>query len=79
MYGLTQAGIIAQDLLTKCLHKAEYGQSKITPGYWHHKWRPISFTLVVDNFGVKYINKEGVKYLASVLKQDYEIIEWEGM
>ena len=34
MYGLPQAGIIAQDLLTKRLNKAGYRQSKITPGYW---------------------------------------------
>jgi len=67
MYGLHQAGIIAQDLLTKRLHQAGYHQSKVTPGYWHHKWRPISFTLVVDNFGVKYINKTDVDHLISVL------------
>jgi hypothetical protein len=48
MYGLPQAGIIAQDLLTKQLNKAGYYQSKITPGYWRHNWQPISFTLVVD-------------------------------
>ncbi len=60
MYGLPQAGIIAQNLLTKRLHKAGYQQSKITPGYWCHDWRPISLTLIADNFGVKYINKEDV-------------------
>ena len=49
MYGLPQAGIIAQVLLTKCLQKARYRQSKITPGYWQHDWRSISFTLIVDD------------------------------
>jgi hypothetical protein len=73
MYGLPQASIIAQNLLTKRFHKAGYQQSKITPGYWCHDWRPISFTLVVDDFGVKYINKEDVEHLTSTLKQDYEI------
>ncbi len=33
MYCLPQAGIIAQELLTKRLNKAGYRQSKITPGY----------------------------------------------
>jgi hypothetical protein len=33
MDGLPHAGIIAQDLLTKQLHKAGYCQSKVTPGY----------------------------------------------
>ncbi len=79
MYNLPQASIIVQDLLTKRLHKAGYRQRKITSGYWHHDWRPISFTLVVDNFRVKYINKKDVKHLASILKQDYEInVDWEG-
>jgi hypothetical protein len=79
MYGLPQAGIIAQDLLTKSLHKAEYWHSNITPGYWCHDWRPISFTFVVDNFGVKYINKGDVEHLTNMLKQDYKInVDWEG-
>jgi hypothetical protein len=54
MYGLPQAGIIAQELLEERLQKAGYTQSKLTPGYWKHEWRPISFTLVVDDFGVKW-------------------------
>ena len=53
MYGLPQASIIAQKLLEQCLLKAQYTQSKIMPGYWKNEWRPISFTLVVDDFGVK--------------------------
>ncbi len=54
-------------------------KSKVTPGYWQHSWRPISFSLIVDNFGVKYINKEDVEHLISVLKQEYKIdTDWEG-
>jgi hypothetical protein len=53
MYGLPQAGTIAQELLETHLLKAGYTQSKITPGYWKHTWRPISLKLVVDNFGIK--------------------------
>jgi hypothetical protein len=54
MYSLPQAGIIVQDLLTKYVHKADYRQNTITPGYWWHDWHPISFTLVVGNFCVKH-------------------------
>ena len=79
MYGLPQAGIIAQELLQERLLKAGYRQSKVTPGYWKHDWRPISFTLVVDDFGVKYINETVVNHLIQALKQDYEIEEnWNG-
>jgi hypothetical protein len=79
MYSLPQAGIIGQDLLTKRLNKAGYGQSKIMPGYWQHNWRPISFTLVVNNFGMKYVDKNNVEHLMSILKQDYTMdTNWEG-
>ena len=79
MYGLPQAGIIAQEVLEKGLLKAGYRQSKVTPGYWKHDWRPISFTLVVDDFGVKFVNETDINHLIQTLKQDYEIEEdWEG-
>ena len=29
-------------------------QSKLVPGLWSHKTRPITFTLIIDDFGVKY-------------------------
>ena len=38
MYGLPQAGIIAQKLLEEQLLKAGYHQRKVTPGYWKHDW-----------------------------------------
>jgi hypothetical protein len=79
MYGLPQAGIIAQELLQERLLKAGYHQSKVTPGYWKQDWRPINFTLVVDDFRVKYINETDVNHLIQALKQDYEIEEdWDG-
>ena len=37
MYGLPQAGIIAQELLEERLKAAGYSQSKITHGYWKHE------------------------------------------
>ena len=52
MYGLTQAGLLAQELLEQRLQKQGYTQSKVTLGFWTHTWRPISFTLVVDDSGV---------------------------
>jgi hypothetical protein len=69
MYRLPHSGIIAQELLEKRLLKAGYIQSKIMPGYWKHTWQPISFMLVIDNFGIKYSSKEHVHHLTQVLKQ----------
>ena len=68
MYGLPQAGILAQQLLEQRLNEHGYSQSKAVPGLWTHKTRPISFTLVVDDFGVKYVGKEHVMHLINILK-----------
>jgi hypothetical protein len=53
MYGLPQAGIIAQELLKERLAEYGYHQSKIIPGPWTHETRPTTFTLVVDDFAIK--------------------------
>jgi len=60
MYGLPQAGIIAQQLLKELLKKHGYRQSQTTPGLWKHDTRPISFSLIVDDFGVKHVGEENV-------------------
>ena len=79
MYGLPHAGRIAQDLLEKRLNLKGYRQSKICPGFWKHDWRPICFSLVVDDFGVKYVGKEHADHLMQTLEEDYTIShEWEG-
>ena len=79
MYGLPQAGLLAQELLEQRLQKQGYTQSKVTPGFWTHAWQPISFTLVVEYLGVKYVGKEHVNHLMRVLKEKYEISEdWGG-
>ena len=46
---------------------------------WTHDWRPICFSLVVDNFGVKYVGEEYAAHLVSALKEKYEIeVDTEG-
>ena len=81
MYGLPQAGILANELLEKRLNKHGYFQSPQIPGLWAHVSRPISFTLVVDDFGVKYVGEEHVHHLMGVLtnNKQYEITtDWKG-
>ena len=39
IYGLPQAGLVAQELLEQRLAKYMYFQSKITPDFWAHKTR----------------------------------------
>ncbi len=54
-------------------------ESKIIPGLWTHNTRPILFSLVADDFAVKYTRKEDAEHLLNVLKKDYIATEdWEG-
>jgi hypothetical protein len=79
MYGLPQSGLLANKLLQKCLNKHGYRQSKLVPGFWKHDTRPIQFTLVVDNFGVKYVGKEHAQHLKNTLEQHYKLTcDWTG-
>jgi hypothetical protein len=48
MYGLKQAGILANQLLQQRLAPYRYYPDHHKPGLWLHKTRPITFTLVVD-------------------------------
>ncbi len=74
MYGLPQAGILANQQLERILGAHVYVQSKQTPGFWKHKTRPISFVLVVDDFAVKYVGKENADHLLAILQKNYEAI-----
>ncbi len=79
MYGLPQAGILAQELLEQCLNTHGYRQSPITPGLWQQDYWPISFTLCVDDFGIKYVGREHAEHLASILSKHYKCsYNWDG-
>ena len=78
MYGISAAGILGQRLLEKRLNKEWYKQSKVTPGFWTHEWRPVRFYLCVDDFGIKYVGKENSDHLIAVLSKSYNISSnWE--
>jgi len=78
VWGLPQAGILANKLLRKCLAPKGYYECKQTPSLWQHVTRPISFTLVVDDFGMKYTNKANVNHLIECLKENYDLTQdWD--
>ena len=54
MYGLPQAGRLANELLQKRLALHGYAPVVHTPGLWTHQSKAVSFVLVVDDFAVKY-------------------------
>jgi hypothetical protein len=57
-YGLPQAGILANDLLRSHLKAKGFYEEASPPGLWCHKWRPIQFCLIIDDFGVDYVGLE---------------------
>ena len=57
MYALPQAVLLANNQLKEYLETDGYFPCKNTVGLWKHKWLPISFTLVVDDFLLKYTGK----------------------
>jgi hypothetical protein len=73
MYGLKQAGLLANQLLQTRLAPFGYYPARHTPGLWLHKTRPISFTLVVDDFAVKYVGKQHAEHLRDALVRTYEL------
>jgi hypothetical protein len=79
MYGLPQAGILTNKLLQRNLANDGYRPTQHTHGLWTHDTRPISFSLVVDDFGVKYVGCEHAEHLMACIKKNYNISsDWKG-
>ena len=57
-----------------------------TPGLWRHVTKPVLFSLVVDDFGVKYVGEEHVNHLIKALQTDHKVpgdayeveVDWGG-
>jgi len=75
IYGLPQAGTLANKLLKERLPPKGYFDVPHTPGLRKHISRPIESTLVVDDFGVKYAGMKHADHLINALKRDYNISE----
>ena len=73
MYGFPQARLLAYEVPKTHLKQQGYIQSKMAHGLWKHKTHPIQFTLVVDDFGVKYRGKEHADHLKCVLEEHYKV------
>jgi hypothetical protein len=70
MYRLPQAGILANELLQRNLAKDGYRPTQHTHGLWKHGTRLVSFSLVVDDFGVKYVGREHAEHLMTCIKEN---------
>ena len=81
LYGMPQAGRLAQQDLIRILKTGGYHMSPTTPCLFTHDTRKIKFLVWVDDFFVTYKrgDKTDVEHLMSVLSQMYEFkIDWTG-
>jgi hypothetical protein len=76
--GPKQAGLLANQLLQQRVAPYGYYPAWHIPGMWLHKTRSIAFTLVVDDFAVKYVGKENAHHLRNALLCSYEITTYWG-
>lgn len=79
MYGLPQAGKLANVQLQAFLEPHGYKPCTVTPGLWKDENSSLMFTLVVDDFGVRYDNKSQADKLLQVLQKKYRVsCDWTG-
>ena len=79
IYGLPQAGILARQRLVAHLGQGGFYPCPSTPSLFRHTERDIAFTLVVDDFGIKYKSRQDAEHLISLLQSLYTItVDWEG-
>jgi hypothetical protein len=79
LWGLAQAGYLSQQRLIKHLKSFGFHEYKNTPMLFHHVTRNIIFSLVVDDFGIKYHHRPDVEYLMTCLAPIYTYkIDWTG-
>jgi hypothetical protein len=71
MYGLKQAGLLANQLLQKRLKPFGYSPERHKPGIWLHNTKPTAFSLLVDDFYVKYVTTADAHHLRNALLRHY--------
>ena len=73
IYGLPQADILANKLLKQRLANHGYFELPHTPGLFKHTSQPIQFTLVVDDFGIKYTEERNPQHLIDAIEEYYTV------
>ena len=73
IYGSKESGKLANIKLQAVLAIEGYKPCRFTHGLHKHETRNIAFSLVVDDFGVKYTNKRDTDHLIMILQKKYPI------
>ena len=72
IYGLKESGKLSNDRLVSLLTTYGFVETS-TPCLFRHPTRSIAFILVVDDFGVKYQNRDDFDYLIQCLSTLYQV------
>ena len=75
VYGLPQSCRLANDYPNNKLAPEGYYKVTHTPGLQKKISHPVAFSLVIDNFGIKYVGKEHADHLIRSLKKEFTIIK----
>jgi hypothetical protein len=67
--GFTRQPAVANSFGTICILPG----APHTGTLWLHKTRPIAFSIVVDDFAVKYVGKQHADHLRNALLKSYEL------
>ena len=71
IYRLKESGKLANTKLQAVLETEGYKPCRFTHGLYKHETKNIAFSLGVNNFGMKYINKKDTDHLT--LQKKYPI------
>ena len=79
IYGLKESEKLANIEPQTVLASEGYKPCHFTHGLYKQEKRNISFSLVVDDFGVRYIDKQDADHLITTLQKKYPIkMKWVG-
>ena len=79
LFGLKQAALLAYQQVSKLLQAGGFRPILGSLGMWKHRTRSIIFNLCVDDFGVKYFDKNDVEHLITSLQPKYVVkADWTG-
>ena len=76
MYGIVQSGIIAHTSLKEHLLPFRYEPAPVIMVLWDHNNNRVSFTLVINNFGIIYQRQEEAHRLTNALQEKYEVTQY---
>ena len=73
MYGLKQAAMLGRENIIQVLKPFGYSPNPLSPNIWKHHTLPTKFCSCVDDFGVKYYNKQHLHHLTTALRTAFKI------